>query len=66
MSVPSSSGDPKTRQYSKYGSESAEKRGRFTNPGHNTFADKAQDAVGLLCCKGALVTHVQLIVHKDP
>lgn len=30
-----------------------------------TLANTAQDAIGLLCCKGTLPTHVQLIVQQD-
>lgn len=33
----------------------------FLGPAGYTLANTAQDALGLLCCKGTLPTHVQLV-----
>ena len=37
----------------------------FPGPAGYAFANTAQDAVGLLCCKDTLPTHVQLVVQQD-
>lgn len=40
-------------------------KNHFTGPTGDAFPNAAQDAGGLLCCKGALPAHGQLVVHQD-
>ena len=46
----------------------SEQRGRISSPNLlvSALLSIAQDAVGLLCCRGAPLARGQLAVHQDP
>lgn len=64
----SSIGKPRTKECSKCCIPSGEQRARvpvMCMDGGYRHSDGAQDAVCFLCCRGALVTHAHITVHKD-
>lgn len=53
-------------QHSRCGLSSAEERRRIIPwPAGGTHSNAAEEAVGLHCCKSALLAHVRLGVHKN-
>lgn len=38
----------------------------FPQPAGHALPNAAQESIGCLCCRGTLLTHVQLGVHQDP